>query len=369
MACSSQRSDVQIVACEGNEYFEIEEDFYGYSLEDLDGELPSGIVWEESLDDSDEEDPDTSNSGPEATLDIRAAISEVAMTEDNTESFIVPDLEREKLSIQDKLRNGCGCQNNCYKQFTEDDVFSMRLDMFELEKGECDMLLLGKLMVCGHTASSVSHVRKVTANKRQRITYDYSYDSRVSVCRSTFCFIHSISEKVLKNLQAHLRANGPIPRVHGNKGRLPHNTFSFETTEFVVTFILNYAELHGLPLPAAGRGRAEVPPIYLSASDGYNVVHQKYVEACTSKGMQAAKYHAFVGIWQKIVPHVKFMTPRTDVCHYCESYRVQIKHAILEFDKIHLSNKFKEHVTTAQKERARMYRKGSNICQLWTLHV
>lgn len=85
--------------------------------------------------------------------------------------------------------------------------------------------------------------------------------------------------------------------------------------------------------------------------------------------MQAAKYHAFVGIWQKIVPHVKFMTPRTDVCHYCESYRVQIKHAILEFDKIHLSNKFKEHVTTAQKERARMYRKGSNICQLWTLHV
>ena len=32
------------------------------------------------------------------------------------------------------------------------------------------MLILGKLMVCAHTATSVSHARTVTETKRQRIT-------------------------------------------------------------------------------------------------------------------------------------------------------------------------------------------------------
>ena len=221
-------------------------------------------------------------------------------------------MDGEKLVVQSKVQNGCGCPHNCYYQFSEDEVYYSRLQMLELEKGERDMLLLGKLMVCGHTASSVSHARKVTATKRQRVTYEYSYDHRV-LCKPDFCFIHAISEKVLKNLQVHLKENGPIPRVHGNKGRLPPNTFTFETTEYIVTFILNYAEVYGLPQPAAGRGRADVPPIYLSASEGYNVVHQKYVKTCVSAGLQAAKYHAFLGIWHKILPHIKFMTPRTDV--------------------------------------------------------
>ena len=157
-------------------------------------------------------------------------------------------------------------------------------------------------------------------------------------CQSVFYFI---SEKVLKNLQTHLKENGPVPRVHGNKGHLPLNTFSFETVKFVVSFILNYAELCCLPQPAAGQDRAEILPIYLPAHDGYNLVHKKYVQVCTSKNIQAAKYHAFVGICHKIVPHVKFMTPQTDVCHYCESYHVAIKEAVIDTAKICLAKKFR----------------------------
>lgn len=118
---------------------------------------------------------------------------------------------------------------------------------------------------------------------------------------------------------------------------MPSNAFSFETTKNIVDFILNYARIFGLPQPAAGRGRAEVAPIYLSASEGYHVVHQKYVEACISNGEEAAKYHAFVSTWHKILPHIKFMTPRTDVCHYCDSYRVQISSAVTESEKIRVS--------------------------------
>ena len=45
------------------------------------------------------------------------------------------------------------------------------------------------------------------------------------------------------------------------------------------------------------------------------------------------------------------MTPHTDVCHYCENFRVLIKDAVVESEKIRLSTEFKEHVTCAQGER------------------
>ena len=64
-------------------------------------------------------------------------------------------------------------------------MYSIRLRMTELEKLERDMLLLGKLQVCARTASAISHARKVSATKRQRITYQYSYDHRV-VCKHAF---------------------------------------------------------------------------------------------------------------------------------------------------------------------------------------
>ena len=40
------------------------------------------------------------------------------------------------------------------------------------------------------------------------------------------------------------------------------------------------------------------------------------------------------------------MTPRTDVCHYCEDFRVEIVKAVTEADKTRLAQGFKEHVIT-----------------------
>ena len=77
----------------------------------------------------------------------------------------------------------------------------------------------------------------------------------------------------------------------------------------------------------------------------------KYVQVCAAVGKQAAKYHTFCAIWLLCVPHIKFMTPRTDVCHYCEDFRVEIVKAVTEADKTKLAQGFKEHVEEAQKER------------------
>ena len=270
-------------------------------------------------------------------------------TEDNDEVSIL-DQDFERKAVEDKIQNGCGCSSDCFRQFSVDELFSIRLQMRELEKTEREMLLLGKLQVLARGTDSVSHARRVTQAKRQRVTFQYAYDHRL-VCKSAFCFLHTIGEKAMKNIQKHLKDIGATPRDHGNKGQLPHNAFTFDTVQNIVGFITNYATIHDLPQPAARRGRAAAAPLYLPASEGYNTVHQKYVTACVATGKTAAKYHAFRQIWLQCIPHIQFMTPRTDVCHYCENFRVLIPKALSEEDKLSLAHKFQKHVDEAQKER------------------
>lgn len=47
----------------------------------------------------------------------------------------------------------------------------------------------------------------------------------------------------------------------------------------------------------------------------------------------------------------KFMTLHTDVCHYCEGFRVAIVRAVAETEKARLTQDFKEHSEEAQMER------------------
>ena len=47
--------------------------------------------------------------------------------------------------------------------------------------------------------------------------------------------------KQLKNLQKHLRENGPVPREHGLTGRVPATTYPYEIVHDAVHFIRNYS--------------------------------------------------------------------------------------------------------------------------------
>ena len=39
--------------------------------------------------------------------------------------------------------------------------------------------------------------------------------------------------------------HGVSPRTHGNHGKIPHNTFSFDTYQFATRFLEAYIEKHG----------------------------------------------------------------------------------------------------------------------------
>ena len=62
-----------------------------------------------------------------------------------------------------------------------------------------------------------------------------------------------------------------------------------------VEFIKNFAVINGLPQPAAPRGRAKLPPVYLPAFQNRTYVHKQY---CTAAGGTAMSYMAFCKLWQ-----------------------------------------------------------------------
>ena len=160
-----------------------------------------------------------------------------------------------------------------------------------------------------------------------------------------------ILEFTLRALKKHIVDSGPIPREHGLKGRKAYNAYPYEVVKCAIEFIKKYASVFGLPQPAAPRGRANQAPTYLPANQNHKIVHQKYQEACTKDNKPFIQYRSFIDTWHKCVPHIVFMTPRTDVCQYCENYRIAIQQAVTEDDKKKLLAEFSEHLEVAQKER------------------
>ena len=79
------------------------------------------------------------------------------------------------------------------------------------------MALLGELSA--FTFSGVNAVRYPSQSRQH--TYTVFWHCGQRVCRKTFLFLHTISEKRLKNLKSSLTRNGLSPRTHGNTRRRP----------------------------------------------------------------------------------------------------------------------------------------------------
>ena len=225
-------------------------------------------------------------------------------------------------------------------------VDSHRLNVRELEKSEKDMLLLGVL-------ASIQFDKEETGKgkKRKHEFCRYSFEGE-RICAGAFRFIYDLSDFHLKQLRKHMKENGPaVPRVHGNRGRRPHNALTFLEIEMCVSFIKGHAEEFGLPFPAPLHGRDGHPPIFLPVSQTYKSVHAEYVRSCALANMRKAGISVFRSIWKACLPHIKFMTPRTDVCFKCERHRQEVQSAVGEEEKTTALAEFTRHLQSAQAER------------------
>ena len=243
-----------------------------------------------------------------------------------------------------KLRSVCGCANECFKQFQEKDIIDHIWLIRDLEKNEKELQIMTVLQSVG------VHSSETRRGDRKRSVYQYRFNSK-KVCRNAFLVLYDIHDFTLRSLITHIHEHGVTPRVHGNKGRRPKHALSFDDVKRVVTYLQTYAEEQGMPQPAAPRGRADIPPIFLHSSLTKAVVHKTYVTSLSDQDTRIVKLSAFKNIWKSCVPHIQIASPRMDVCATCETRRKDIMDAVTENEKLAATENMRKHLLCAQKER------------------
>lgn len=72
------------------------------------------------------------------------------------------------------------------------------------------------------------HLKKFRGGKRKRVDIVYTFHGK-KVCQRVYRYIYDIGQNLNnnKNILEYLKEDGPVPRVHGKKGRKAHNAHRF----------------------------------------------------------------------------------------------------------------------------------------------
>ena len=226
--------------------------------------------------------------------------------------------------IERYLSDGCGCDlasgSNCSTLFTAESLESYRRDCSELTRAELDMTLLGQLAVFTNCSALTAHSSRDwhPSVSRQR-SYSLFWDGGRRVCKKTFLFLHTISDKRLRNLQRNIRENGLAPRRHGNLRRLPSNAISYIDTQRVVEFLHSYSEANAILLPGCIPGYKRTDIQLLPSSTTKRLVWQQYCAALVNSTHKQVAYSTFCSIWRRVVPHIMVTKPMSDLCWVCQA--------------------------------------------------
>lgn len=240
-----------------------------------------------------------------------------------TEEISFEDLDNDDCKlVDDFLSSGCGCQKwkgkSCSMQFNNTHVLDVRLSMRALTRDELDLVVMGQLMAGANISESVSTKSYHRPAMRQKAYTSFFHQGK-PICQSMFVFLHCIGLKRLKNLSKFFQAHGIAPRLHGNIKRLPANTLSFQSVKYVVKFLSNYVEQHGLLLPGRVPGYKKDDIKLLPSSTSKKNVWKTYLTAAqVSVDVQAVAYLTFCSLWSSLLPSIVVMQPMTDLCWTCQ---------------------------------------------------
>lgn len=148
-------------------------------------------------------------------------------------------IEDSAAQVKERFRRGCECQDeSCFRGLSPESVYKHRLNIAELTKGEHDMYLMGVTMAClANPDTTVRH------KERRRLRAQYVYQGR-RVCLDAFLYLENCTHYQLKRIRKHVMTHGVAPRVHGNHGKKPHNTFSLDIYRHATEFLKQYLETH-----------------------------------------------------------------------------------------------------------------------------
>ena len=275
--------------------------------------------WTTSVDVPDRDDCDDNSFSSDSDS---ACLESDVFSEDQDNCPDLRETDGDELgTIRNFLMAGCGCQlgpkaNHCSSTLSYSEVLESRTNCLQLSKEELDLIILSHLQC---------HLRRkeVGGRKRKRYVCNFFFSGQ-QIWKATYLFLHAVGRERYSNLCEHYKLYGLTLRVHGNKGRLPKNTCTFESVSEVSMFISNYAEEHALVLPGRVPGfkRTDVRllPSHMSKASVWRV----YSTAMEAQSKTPVGYSKFVDLWNQLNPHVVIMRPMSDLCFTCQHNNSQI---------------------------------------------
>ncbi|XP_066248681.1 uncharacterized protein [Euwallacea similis] len=208
-------------------------------------------------------------------------------------------LEENPVQVKERFKRGCECHDeSCFRGLNPETVFKHRHNIAELTKGEHDMYLMGVTMAClANPDITVRH------RERRRLRAQYVYQGR-RVCLDAFLYLENCTHYQLKRIRKHVMTHGVAPRVHGNHGKKPHNTFSLDIYCHAREFLKQYLEQH--------TGERDILntklPIQLPWDVTRKNLHDAYKEygQILEPGVKLMGYSTFRHFMKEQFPHVKF---------------------------------------------------------------
>ena len=143
----------------------------------------------------------------------------------------------------------CSCKRwggkQCSLQFTKEYLRDVHLSFKEMPRSERELMVFGQLIAFTNNSSTVVAESRHQPTERKRGYANYQHQGK-AICQDTFLFVHAIGKRSLRTLSGKLKSFGVHVPVHGNKGRLPKNTLTMRSVEYVIRFLLNFTDFFSL---------------------------------------------------------------------------------------------------------------------------
>lgn len=264
----------------------------------------------------------------------------------------------ERTAVTAFIQSTCGCKKGlgskpCVSQFSADHLQSVRASCFELTRSELDMVVMGQLMAGMNDEKTTNTASGHRGKDRQRASCSFHHQGK-PICEKTFKFLHTLGGTRYRNLKKSLQSQGLATRTHGNLKRSPAHALTLSSTEFVVRFLLNYAEQNALLLPGRVPGYSRSDLKLLPSSVSKRQIWKVYEEAAMSDSMRSVGYSTFTSLWRSLLPSVILMKPMTDLCWQCQkgSTAIQRSANLSEEEKSAAVLSVQEHLRVVQVERS-----------------
>lgn len=215
-------------------------------------------------------------------------------------SYEPTKLEDSPVQVLERFKRGCECiDDQCFKDLNSEVVYRHRLNIAELTKAEHDMYLMGVTMAC-----LTDPYQTARHTERRRLRAQYVYQGR-RVCLDAFLYLENCTHYQIKRIRKHLMTHGVTPRVHGNHGKVPHNTFSLDIYKIATEFLKNFIDVQETKQKTK---LAKNAPLHLPPDVTRKTVHDLYTQYCkkVSPNVKSMGYSTFRRFMKVQFPQVKF---------------------------------------------------------------